>query len=158
LGDGTVFDHYYDEIEVGERRSFRGVTITDWHIQGFAGVTGDHYAVHTDDEYARTTPFGQRVAHGLLVLSSGAGCIPLVAGRVVALLGMDDVRFLKPTFIGDTVHPELDVVSKRDSGPGGVVEADERIVNQRGEVVCTARIRVLVARRPADAPTAERPG
>ncbi len=152
-----MFDRWYDELAVGDRRSFRGVTITDWHIQGFAGVTGDHYVLHTDDEYARTTPFGQRVAHGLLVLSAGAGCIPLEPGHVVALLGMDEVRFLKPTVIGDTIHPEMEVVSRRDSGPGGIVEIDERIVNQRGEIVCTTRIKVLVASRPADGSGEEKP-
>lgn len=144
-----MFDCYYDELEVGDRREFRGVTITNWHIQGFAGVTGDHYVLHTDDEYARTTPFGQRVAHGLLVLSCGAGCVPLAPGRVVALMGLTDTRFLKPTFIGDTIHPEMHVVAKRDKGPGGVVTIDETILNQRGETVCSTRIDVLVARKPA---------
>src|SRR3954469_5512810 len=104
-----MFDKFYDELEVGDARTFRGVTITEAHILGFAGVTGDHYVLHTDAEYAKTTPFGQRVAHGLLVLSCGAGLIPLEADRVVAFLGMTDVRFSAPTFIGDTIHPEMEV-------------------------------------------------
>ena len=143
-----MFDCYYDELEVGDRRVFRGMTVTEAHIVGFAGVTGDHYVLHTDAEYAKTSPFGQRVAHGLLVLSLGAGLIPLEPGRVVALLRLEDVRFLAPTFIGDTVHPEMEVVSKTDHAPGGFVVIDETIRNQRDEAVCTARLHVLVASTP----------
>ncbi|MCZ7526618.1 MAG: MaoC/PaaZ C-terminal domain-containing protein [Acidimicrobiia bacterium] len=117
---------------------------------GFAGVTGDHYVLHTDEEYAKTTPFGRRIAHGLLVLSCGAGLIPLEPGRVVAFLGMDQVRFTAPTFIGDTIRPEMEVVAKKDREPGGVVTVEETIRNQQGEVVCSATIQVLVARRPAE--------
>jgi 3-hydroxybutyryl-CoA dehydratase len=143
-----MFDRYYDELEVGDKRVFRAMTVTEAHIVGFAGVTGDHYVLHTDAEYAKRSPFGQRVAHGLLVLSLGAGLIPLEPGRVAALLRLEDVRFLAPTFIGDTVHPEMEVVSKTDRAPGGLVVVDEMIRNQRDDVVCTARLHVLVAARP----------
>lgn len=144
-----MFDKYYDELEVGERRSFNGVTITEWHVYGFAGVTGDHYVLHTNAEYAKTTPFGQRVAHGLLVLSCGAGLIPLEPGRVQALLGLRDVRFTLPVFIGDTIHPEMEVLEKRDGRDGGIVVIAETIKNQDGKTVCTATIEVMVGNRPA---------
>ena len=146
-----MFDRYYDELEIGDARSFRAVTITDAHILGFAGVTGDHYGLHTDDEYAKTTPFGQRVAHGLLVLSCGAGLIPLEPGRVQALLGLDEVRWTAPVFVGDTIHPEMEVVAKKDQGPGGVVTLQETIKKQTGEVVCRCTLQALVARRPHEA-------
>lgn len=140
-----MFDRYYDELSMGDRRIFRGVTITEAHVVTFAGVTGDNYVLHMDAEYAKTTPFGARVAHGLLVLSCGAGLIPLEPGRLVAFLGMDGVRFHQPVFIGDTVHPEMEVLDKRDKGDGGVVTLREQIVNQRGETVISAEITVLVA-------------
>lgn len=143
-----MFDRYYDELEVGDQRVFRGITVTESHIFGFAGVTGDHYVLHTDAEWAKTSPFGQRVAHGLLILSLGAGLIPLEPGRVVALLRLEEVRFLAPTFIGDTVHPEMEVVAKSERPPGGIVVIDETIKNQRDDVVCTARLHALVATRP----------
>jgi len=143
-----MFDRYYDELEVGDRRVFRAMTVTEAHIVGFAGLTGDHYVLHTDAEYASRSAFGQRVAHGLLILSLGAGLIPLEPGRVVALLGLEDVRFLAPVFIGDTVHPEMEIVSKTDREPGGLVIVDETILNQRDEAVCKARLRVLVAAAP----------
>ena len=144
-----MFDRYYDEVEVGDRRSFGGVTITEAHILGFAGVTGDHFGLHTDAEYAASTPFGQRVAHGLLVLSCGAGLIPLERGRVVAFLGMTDVRFTRPTFIGDTIHPEMEILSKRPHEQGGIVTVLETIKKQGDVTVCTATLTVLLGVSPS---------
>ena len=143
-----MFDCYYDELDIGDHRTFRGVTITEAHILGFAGVTGDHYVLHTDEEYAKRTPYGQRVAHGLLVLSCGAGLIPLEPGRIVALMGLDEVRWSAPVFIGDTIHPEMEVIDKEDREPGGIITLHETIKKQDGEAVCTATVRALVARSP----------
>ncbi|MFV0463135.1 MAG: MaoC family dehydratase [Nostocoides sp.] len=116
-----MFDRYYDEMTVGDSRSFSAITITEAHIVNFAGVTGDHFSLHMDAEYAKSTPFKQRVAHGLLVLSCGAGLVPILPGRMQAFLGMDEVRFLAPVFIGNTVHPTMEVLDKKDKTPGGVV-------------------------------------
>jgi acyl dehydratase len=142
-----VFDQYYDEMTVGDRREFRAVTITETHIVNFAGVTGDQFSLHMDAEYAETTPFKQRIAHGLLVLSCGAGLIPILPGRMLAFLGMDEVRFRAPVFIGDTVHPIMEIVGKEDKTPGGVVTIDETMLNQRGEVVISATIRIWVGNK-----------
>jgi acyl dehydratase len=143
-----VFDRYYDELEVGEKRSFTGLTITETHVVNFAGVTGDHFGLHMDAEYAKTTPFKQRIAHGLLVLSCGAGLIPLQHGRVLAFIGMKDVRFLAPVFFGDTIHPTMEVLAKRDKSPGGVVTIQENILNQRDEPVISATIDIWVGSTP----------
>lgn len=142
-----MFDRYYDEMNIGDRREFSAMTITETHVVNFAGVTGDHFGLHMDAEYAKTTPFKQRVAHGLLVLSCGAGLIPILPGRMLAFLGMDEVRFTAPVFIGDTVHPVMEIVDKREKAPGGVVTIAETIVNQRGETVITATIRIWVGNK-----------
>lgn len=147
-----MFDRYYEELEVGERRVFNGITITEAHIVGFAGVTGDHFGLHMDAEYAATTQFGQRIAHGLLVLSCGAGLIPLERGRVLAFMGMKEVRFLAPVFIGDTIHPEMEILGKEDKKSGGKVRILETIFNQRDEEVITAELEVLAGNRPASSP------
>jgi len=139
-----VFDKFYDELEIGDRREFSGMTITETHVVNFAGVTGDHFGLHMDAEYAKTTPFKQRVAHGLLVLSCGAGLIPLLPGRAQAFLGMDEVQFRAPVFFGDTIHPTMEVLDKTDKAPGGIVTLDEQILNQRDEVVISAKIRIWV--------------
>lgn len=143
-----MFNKYYDEMTVGDRRAFTGITITEAHIVDFAGVTGDHFGLHMDAEYAATTQFGQRVAHGLLVLSCGAGLVPLERGRVLAFLGMKDVRFLAPTFIGDTIHPEMEIMAKEEKSFGGVVTIHEIIKNQRDETLITAMLEVLMGSRP----------
>ena len=143
-----MFDRYYDELEVGEKRAFTGLTITETHVVNFAGVTGDHFGLHMDAEYAKTTPFKQRIAHGLLVLSCGAGLIPLQHGRVLAFIGMKDVRFLAPVFFGDTIHPTMEVLAKRDKAPGGVVTIREDILNQRDEPVISATIDIWVGSTP----------
>lgn len=140
----TVFDKYYDELQVGDRREFTGMTITETHVVNFAGVTGDHFGLHMDAEYAKTTPFKQRIAHGLLVLSCGAGLIPLLPGRMQAFLGMESVQFRAPVFFGDTIHPMMEVIAKSDKAPGGIVTIDETILNQRDEVVVAARIKIWV--------------
>ena len=143
-----MFDKYYEELAVGDRREFTGMTITETHVVNFAGVTGDHFGLHMDAEYAKTTPFKQRVAHGLLVLSCGAGLIPLLPGRAQAFLGMDEVRFRAPVFFGDTIHPVMEVLDKTPKEPGGVVVLDEKILNQRDEVVISARIKIWVGPVP----------
>ena len=143
-----MFDKYYEELEVGDRREFTGVTITETHVVNFAGVTGDHFGLHMDAEYAKTTPFGRRIAHGLLVLSCGAGLIPLLPGRVQAFLGMDEVRFVAPVFFGDTVHPVMEVLEKQDKKSGGTVVIQEHIVNQAGDLVVSAKIRIWVGPNP----------
>jgi 3-hydroxybutyryl-CoA dehydratase len=143
-----MFDRYYDELAVGDRRVFSGLTITETHVVNFAGVTGDHFGLHMDAEYAASTPFKQRIAHGLLVLSCGAGLIPLLPGRVQAFMGMDEVRFVAPVFFGDTVHPVMEVLAKRDKEPGGIVTIHERILNQRDELVISAKINIWAGARP----------
>jgi 3-hydroxybutyryl-CoA dehydratase len=147
-----VFDNWFEEIEVGARYVGKGVTVTEAHVVGFAGITGDHYALHTDAEYAATTMFGKRIAHGLLVLSFGVGLVPLEPGRVLAFLGMDKVRFSAPTFLGDTIHPELEITGTRDTSEGGIVVVDQKIKNQDDTVVCSATLKLLMARRPPAAP------
>ena len=146
-----VFDRYYDEMAVGDRRRFSAITITEAHVVNFAGVTGDQFSRHMDAEYAKKTPFKQRVAHGLLVLSCGADLIPILPGRMLAFLGMEEVRFRAPVFIGDTVHPVMEVLAKQDKKPGGVVTIEETILNQRDEIAISARIRIWVGseREPA---------
>lgn len=148
-GSGVgVFDRYYDELAVGDCATYGGVTVSEAHVVGFAGLVGDHYPLHVDEEFAKTTRFGRRIAHGFLVLSACSGMFPMKPGVVVAFYGMDDVRFLAPTFLGDTIHCRQEVIAKRDKAEGGVVSVRTAIVNQRDETVCVATLHILSARRP----------
>jgi acyl dehydratase len=137
----------FDDIAIGACWTSRGRTITETDIVLFAGLSGDWFPLHTDREYAATTPFGARIAHGMLVLSVASGLIPLPAGRIVAFYGMDRVRFTRPVFIGDTIHARAEVVEKtvREDGRG-LLTILEEVRNQRQETVAVFTAKILMQR------------
>lgn len=143
-------DRYFEEHEIGQRWTTWARTVTEADVVNFAGLSGDFYPIHVDQDYAERSRFGRRIAHGVLVLSFATGMVPAVPGRVVAFYGIDRLRFLRPTFIGDTVHVEMEVVDLRDKGDaGGIVDYAMRIVNQRGEPVIACNYLLLMHKRPA---------
>ncbi len=143
-------DRYFEEHEIGQRWTTWARTVTEADVVNFAGLSGDFYPIHVDQDYAERSRFGRRIAHGVLVLSFATGMVPAVPGRVVAFYGIDRLRFLRPTFIGDTVHVEMEVVELKDKGDaGGIVDYAMRIVNQRGEPVIACNYLLLMHKRPA---------
>lgn len=96
-------------------------TITETHLVTFAGLSGDFYPLHVDEVQARTTAFGQRIAHGPLVYAMAVGLM-FQSGAyedvIVAFLGVRDMRHLAPCFIGDTVQVRATVVSSRQTSDG----------------------------------------
>lgn len=140
---------YYDDFQVGNRTVTRARTVTEADIVNFAGFSGDWYPLHTDAEYAKKMPFGERIAHGMLVLSIASGLMPLYDLAILAFYGMEKVRFVAPTKIGDTIHVEAEVADKQDKGDiGGVVSFKQSVKNQRGEDVVVSLMRILIARAP----------
>ncbi len=140
---------YFEDFEVGETIVTRGRTITETDIVAFAALTGDWYPLHSDAEYAKKGPFGERIAHGLLILSVANGLLPLYDMAIVAFYGMDKVRFTAPTKIGDTIHVELEVTDKQDKGDlGGVIALRQSVKNQKGEAVALSTLKALIAARP----------
>lgn len=109
---------YFEDFEVGQRFVTAGRTVTEADVVNFAGVSGDYNPIHTDAEFAKSTPFGQRIAHGLLVLSMLTGLRQRTGatdGTLIAWLEIRNYRFLKPVLIGDTVHGETEIVEKRET-------------------------------------------
>ena len=143
-----MLDKYFDEVEVGVRAISRGRTITEADLVMFSAFSGDWYPLHTDSEYAAKTVFGRRIAHGMLVMSVATGLIPMEPGVVVAFYGMDKVRFTAPTFIGDTIRVETEVLDKFDKGAFGVITVRQEIKNQRNEVCSTATLKVALNKKP----------
>lgn len=140
---------YFDDIPVGETTITRARTITEADIVNFCAFSGDWYPLHSDAEYAKETMFGQRIAHGMLVLTVASGLVPLDPGIVVAFYGMDRVRFANPTFIGDTIHVESEVIEKEEKDDmTGVLTAKQRVVKQDGLVAASSIIKILLLRRP----------
>ena len=139
---------YYGDFQVGDVEVTRARTITETDIVNFAAFSGDWYPLHTDIEYAKKGPFGERIAHGMLILSVATGLMPLYEMAIVAFYGMDKVRFTAPTKIGDTIHVELEVIEKQDKGDlGGVVALKESVKNQNDEDVAVSTMRVLIAKK-----------
>lgn len=109
----------YDEFKVSDRFVTPGRTVTESDLQAFVRLSGDYGSLHTDDVVAAGGPFGRRVCHGLLSMSMLTG---LFMGRLgvfdatgLALLAMENLRFRKPVFVGDTIHAELTVDAMRES-------------------------------------------
>lgn len=142
---------YFEEYETGASRGTGGRTITEADIVLHAGQTGDFYPHHVDEEWCRTQPFGRRIAHGTLIFSVGVGMTAGVINPRAMSYGYDRLRFVRPVFIGDTIHVEVSIKEKRDDpkrpGHGVVVEACQ-VINQEGETVLVCDHLLLVERRP----------
>jgi acyl dehydratase len=140
---------YFDQLEVGDHWRSQGRTITETDLVNFAGITGDYNPLHVDHEFARQTPFGRPIAHGLLGLSLVAGLgSHSPSARTVAFVGIDQWQFLKPVYVGDTVYAVTEVVEKQSNGrSSGQVLWKRQLVNQDGCVVQTGFFRTLVARQ-----------
>ncbi len=144
---------YFEEFEPGQCYISAGRTITESDIVTFAGISGDYNQIHTDAEYSKTTPFGQRVAHGLLVTSVASGLVTLsgmIEGTVLAFREIANWKFTKPVFIGDTVHVEteiIDVKALRRLG-GGAVDLELSVKNQADDIVMKGLWKVLIASKP----------
>jgi len=155
---GEVFQPrgmYFEEFEVGVSVTSPGRTITETDVVGFAGLSGDYNELHTNAEFAATTGFGRRVAHGLLGLSvaSGlAGRLGFIEGTAIAFASLE-WRFKAPVFIGDTIHMQARVEKTRAMKAigGGMVIFRVSLVNQHQETVQEGIWRVLVKSRPAEA-------
>ena len=140
---------YFEDFQVGDVEITRARTVTEADIVNFAAFSGDWYPLHVDAEFAKKSPFGERIAHGMLVLSVATGLMPLYEMAIVAFYGMDKVRFTAPTKIGDTIHVELEVLDTQDKGElGGVIGFKNSVKNQQGVVVTVSIMKVMLAKRP----------
>ncbi|MCS6911023.1 MAG: MaoC/PaaZ C-terminal domain-containing protein [Anaerolineales bacterium] len=145
---------YFEEFEVGQKVVSTPRTVTEADVVAFAGLSGDYNQIHTDAAYAATTPFGQRIAHGLCVMSIISGLITrtgVMEGTVLAFREITEWKFSKPVFFGDTVHAELEVIETKAIPrlSGGSVTIKINVVNQKGEVCQSGKWSVLMLSRPA---------
>jgi acyl dehydratase len=143
---------YYEDVTLGDECVTPAVTVTDAHILGYAGVSGDHSPLHVDEEYARTTQYGTRVAHGLLGLAITDGLKTQADYRFQPGISLGwSWDFVGPLRIGDTVHVRFRVASRRTTTkPGwGIVVLAAELVDQRGEVLQRGEHKLMIPRRPA---------
>ncbi len=140
---------WFDRIELGDRTQTVARTITETDIVQFAMLSGDWFPLHIDTEYAATTIYGERIAHGMLVFSVAIGLVTLTPPYVAAFYGIDRLRFVGPTKIGDTIHVETEVLEKQPrTSAVGVVTHKLLVKNQRGDDVIVATTKIAVARDP----------
>lgn len=148
------FRKYFDELEIGETLLTHRRTVTEADIVNFAGISGDFFYAHMDDIAAKESLFEKRVAHGYFVLSAAAGLfVDPAPGPVLANYGLDNLRFVKPVYVGDTIQVRLTCKQKTaketlpDAIPQGVVAWDVEVTNQDQEPVAVYTILTLVKRQ-----------
>ncbi len=145
---------YYEDMPIGRKFISKARPLSQAEVDRFAELTGDLNRLHIDEEYARKTVFGGRIAHGLLVLSFAIGLwydMDVTRDSLVALLGIDKVAFRAPARPGDKLHLISRVQSRRlsKSNPGaGIVVLDDAVANELGSEVMEFERVLLVKRRP----------
>ena len=144
---------YFEAYQPGASRTTLGRTLTETDFVVHAGHTGDFFPHHTDAEFMKTQAFGQRIAHGTMVFAIGVGLTATTINPVAFSYGYDKLRFIKPVFIGDTIHTKLTIANKapdtKRPAYGRVWELTE-VINQRGEVVLACEHIYLVERQPSE--------
>ena len=144
---------YFSEYTVGQTFTTGRRTITEADVVAFAGLSGDFNPLHTDAVFAASTRFGQRIAHGMLVVSVSTGLSQTLGIFEGTTMGLLEQKFVykAPTFFGDTIHLELEVThTKPTSKPGrGVVTFQSRIVKQDGTVVNDGIWKVMFFDKPS---------
>lgn len=150
----SVRGMYFEEFQPGQQINTVPRTVTESDLVNFAGVSGDYTQIHTDAEFAKSTPYGQRIAHGLLVLSIASGLAMrcgILEGTVLAFREINEWKFVKPVFIGDTVHVDLNVKETKAIPRigGGSIVIELNVKNQLDDIVMKGNWTVLVVNRPA---------
>ena len=151
------FRRYFQDVQIGESLLTHRRTVTEADLVNFGCLSGDHFYMHFDEIAAKNSQFGKRIAHGYFVLSAAAGLFVYPGeGPVLANYGLDNLRFINPVGIGDTIRARLTCKRKIDQGkasplgdPQGVVVWDVEVSNQNDEVVASYDILTLVMKRPA---------
>jgi 3-hydroxybutyryl-CoA dehydratase len=134
----------FEALEPGQEFTTRGRTVTEADVVAFASLTGDWHPQHCDAQWAGASPFGERIAHGLLVVALASGLVPFDPGRVVALRRVCDATFKRPVRFGDTLRVEGRIAELAPaSDDAGLVTFAWNVVNQEDRTVCRARVEVL---------------
>ena len=147
---------YFEDLQLGDRDQTVGRTITEADIVNFAGLSGDFNPIHMDQAFAEKTLFKKRIAHGILVFSVASGLFTqsemntFMKKSVIALMEIK-WKFLKPVFIGDTIHLEVEIIEKKETSKPdrGIVIVKRTVVNQKGDTVQEGDIIMMIRRRPS---------
>ncbi len=128
-----------DAVEIGMTESF-SKTVTETDVYAFAGITGDFYGVHVDEEFAKKTRYGTRIAHGALLVGFISTVMAKISSKIPPPGGVSyryEVTFTAPVKFGDTITTQLKVIEKVPEKREIIMEAMS--INQRGEKVLQGR-------------------
>jgi acyl dehydratase len=143
---------YFEEFQVGQSTTSVGRTVTETDVVAFAALTGDWNQMHTDAEYAKEHPLGQRVAHGLLCVGIAVGLIGrlgIIEETALALREIGSWKFSLPVFLGDTIRVRVTVADTKPMPRlgGGLVTVKAEVLNQDDKVVQRGTLGVLMQSR-----------
>lgn len=148
---------YYEEYAVGQKIRTAARTVTETDIVGFAGLSGDFNQIHVDAAFAKATPYGQRIAHGICVLSIASGLAVqtgIMEGTILAFREIVEWKFVAPVFIGDTIHVEVEVLDTKAIPRlnAGAVTLSLDVQNQDGKSVQKGKWVALMNTRSVPVP------
>ncbi len=149
-----MVDKPFGELQLGERRVSRGRTITETDVVQFCMLTGNWLELHANVEFARKTTHGQRLVQGSLIFVVSNALLGFNPEVIEAFYGVDKLRFIKPTFIDDTLYATTEIIALRDKNERfGVATLRLDTINQRQEIVMSCEFSLAVRKKPLiDAP------
>ena len=152
-GEASIFGRDFDSLESGKPFRSRGRTITEADLVSFSALTGDWHPQHSDAAWAEGSEFGERVAHGMLVLSYAVGLVDYESEWVMALRRVSRATFKAPVKIGDTIRAEVSIGEARALDErAGLVETRWRVLNQHDKAVAIVSIELVWRRRAGSEP------
>ncbi len=143
----------FEEFQQGDTFVSQARTVTEADVVAFAGLSGDFNPLHTDATFAASTPFGERIAHGMLIAAMATGMANwtgVFEGTTLALMEQR-LQYKGIVKFGDTVHLELQVAEKKTTSKPdrGIVIFDARMVNQDGRIVLDGQWTLMMRRQAA---------
>ena len=147
-----AFGSWYEDYQVGDiYKHWPGRTVNEYDDTLFSMITMNHAPLHIDEHYMSGSQFGQRLVNGLFVISLVVGMtVREISGKAIANLEYETVKHLGPTFHGDTIYAETEILEKRESrskDDRGILYVETRAWNQRDETILTLRRRVMIPKR-----------
>lgn len=148
---------YWEDFSVGDAVTTQSITITEAHLVNWAGLTMDFYPLHMDEEYAKKTIFGGRIAHGPLNFAMSIGLVYMTGiygDSILAWLGVENMKIPAPVRIGDSIRVIARVSNKRETRhpDRGVMKFSWDVKNQRDETVMSLDYVLMMHRRPVAVP------
>ena len=154
INDGReAFGGWYEDYQVGDiYKHWPGRTVNEYDDTLFSMITMNHAPLHIDEHHMKSSQFGQRLVNGLFVISLIVGMtVREISGKAIANLEYESVKHLGPTFHGDTLYAETEILEKRESkskSDRGILYVETRGWNQDNKVILTLRRRVMIPKKP----------